>query len=166
MVTPEEQLCFDVNRFELPRLTSQEEHYVIYRLRGLSPAQAATAAGYSHAVSGYALEKKDKIQRALSHFRERQASEIKVTRDMLTRMLFEAHSHSANATEEIAAIRELGKMHGIYEQSDAPSVNVNINNIAKLERMSDKELLRLSELEIEDVSPDVHALTYEGSDER
>jgi hypothetical protein len=56
----------------------------------------------------------------------------------------EAHKKSANSTEEVAAIRELGKINGLYEK-EAPDITINITqDIRRLEVMSDADLLTLA----------------------
>ena len=70
--------------------------------------------------------------------------DVTVTRNQLNLLLLEAHKKSATATEEVAAIRELGKLNSLY---DAPEADITINiqqNVHKLEVMSDTELLKLA----------------------
>jgi len=70
--------------------------------------------------------------------------DLEITRNQLNLMLLEAHKKSANSTEEVAAIRELGKINGLYEP-EAPDITINITqDIRKLEVMSDVDLLRLA----------------------
>jgi len=72
--------------------------------------------------------------------------ELVVTRDHLTQLLLESHKKAANSAEEIMAIREMGKLHKLYEQ--APMVQINTLNIEqnqkKIEVLSDEELLRMA----------------------
>ena len=68
-----------------------------------------------------------------------------VTRDQLTNLLLESHRKSANATEEIMAIREIGKINGLYEDGKTPSLVINNNYFEKqLDELSDEDLLQLS----------------------
>mgnify|MGYP006413109861 FL=1 len=70
--------------------------------------------------------------------------EFKITRNQLNLLLLEAHKKSANSTEEVAAIRELGKINGLYEK-EAPDITINITqDIRRLEVMSDADLLTLA----------------------
>ena len=70
--------------------------------------------------------------------------EVVITRGQLNLLLLEAHKKSANSTEEVAAIRELGKINGLYEK-EAPVININIHqDMKKLEVMSDADLLNLA----------------------
>ena len=130
---------------QISPLSVQQEQFVLYVLRGLTPTQSAKAAGYAHpSTEGSRLMGLDKISLLLQHFRDEELSAIKVTRDNLTVMLYEAHRKSANSTEEIAAIRELGKMHGVYEAEKTESVQ--IHKVEQLERLDDAELIKLAAL--------------------
>jgi len=73
--------------------------------------------------------------------------EIEVTRNQITRMLFETHKKCVNATEEVLALKELAKINNLYPND----TNINVLNITNVEQslgrlrsMSDEELLRLS----------------------
>lgn len=69
---------------------------------------------------------------------------FEITKNQLNLLLLEAHKKSANATEEVAAIRELGKINGLYERTE-PDITINIQqNVHKLEVLSDAELLKLA----------------------
>lgn len=128
--------------------TRQQEQFILHYVKGQSATAAARAAGYSG--SGTALLNDERIQRAIELLREKTLGEIRISRDMLNGMLLEAHAKSATATEEINAIRELGKMNGLYEadKQKASPVQINIgsqvSNVKQIERLSDKELLELA----------------------
>ena len=130
---------------DITPLTAQQEQFVLYVLRGFTPSQAAKAAGYkSYNQSGSSLMKMDKIQAILGHLRSEELDNIKVTRDKLTIMLFEAHRKSATATEEITAVRELGKMHGLYEPEKVQTQSMHYHKVEQLERLDDSELVKLA----------------------
>jgi len=130
---------------DITPLTAQQEQFVLYVLRGFTPPQAAKAAGYkSHTHSARSLMELDKVQAILSHLRSEELDNIKVTRDKLTIMLFEAHRKSATATEEITAVRELGKMHGLYEPEKVQTQSLHLHKVEQLERLDDAELVKLA----------------------
>lgn len=137
---------------DIEPLTVQEERVLLYVLRGLTIPQAAKAVGMTGA-QGHALAKSESFEVMRAYLEEfrlgKQQLEIKVTRDTLTQMLFEAHAKSATATEEISAIRELGKMHDLYLDAQRKAgVEINIGAKATstkhLERMDDDMLIELS----------------------
>jgi len=72
--------------------------------------------------------------------------EIIVTRDQMTLLMLESHKKSVNAAEEILALKEIAKLHKLYEV--APLVQINniqvANNQKKLETMSDDDLMQLA----------------------
>ena len=73
------------------------------------------------------------------------AAEVEVTKDQLNILLLEAHRKSISSTEEVAAIRELGRLNGLYTEKKEQDININITtNQQKLETLSDDELLKLA----------------------
>jgi len=137
------QSCYP--RAAITPLTAQQEQFVLYILRGMAPTQAARGAGYkSPSSTAGQLMQMDKIQAVLAHLRSEEMDSIKVTRDQLTLMLFEAHRKSATATEEITAVRELGKMHGLYEPDKVQTQNLHLHKVEQLERMDEDDLVKLA----------------------
>lgn len=137
---------------ELEPLTSQEEQVLLYVLRGLSVVQAASAAGMPP-TKAYQISKSESFEVMLTYMREVKLavaqSEIKITRDTITQMLLGAHAKAATATEEIAAARELGKLHDLYldaQRKAGIEVNIraDIRSEKQLERLSDHELIELA----------------------
>lgn len=132
--------------------TGQQEQFMLYTMKGLAPRAAATAAGYTHPDTGYSLLKDERVQKALALLREKIHQEIRITRDQLNSMLLDSHSRAATVTEEIMAVRELGKMNGLYESDKqrSPGVVVNVggNHVhhthKQLERMDEQELLEMA----------------------
>lgn len=135
---------------EIRPLTSQQEQFLMYHLRGMSVAEASRAVGYTSPDTGRRLLAEDRVKVILEYMREREFADVRVSLETLTAMLFEAHRKAATATEEIAAIRELGKLHALYpEIRKGGDVNIQINHNnpteKQLARMSTEELLRLAE---------------------
>jgi len=131
--------------------SAQQEQFLLYYSKGMSPAAAATAAGYKNPETGTQLLRDERIQIALRLLREKVHQEIRISRDMLNGMLLDSHSRAATVTEEIMAVRELGKMNGLYESDKHRGTTVNVNvggnhvhNHKELERMDDKQLLELA----------------------
>lgn len=133
----------------LKPLTNQQEQFIMHYMRGAGVKEAELAAGYRPGA-GNQLLGQERIQRVMEYLRQTYFQEMRVSRESLTTMLFEAHSHAANATEEIAAIREIGKIHGLYEsdkQRGGPhvvNIHGNVNNIKQIERASDAQLIELA----------------------
>lgn len=124
-------------------------------VKGYSKTKAATEAGYKSTGHVTKLLSSEEGKAILEYFREKLLEPINITRELLTTMLLEAHKKSATATEEVAVIRELGKMHDVYEdskqnrQNKAGSLslvqnNLSITNVKQLDRLSDEELMQLA----------------------
>ncbi len=131
-------------------LTPQQEKAVLYYLRGQRPAEAARMAGYTSPASFAALLNQESTKAILDYLREREFTDIRVNRDTVTQMFFEAYHRAATAGEMVMATRELAKLHGLYPENK-PSVVINAGqgstveiNAKKAERMTDEELLQLA----------------------
>ena len=130
-------------------VSRQLEHALTYYLRGFSLASASRAAGYGNSKSLTTFVNSKEGQALLKFVRDREFADVRVDRELLTSMLFEAHRKSASSTEEIMAIRELGKLHAVYPQeTQKAGVNIHIgqdfSNLKQLSRLSDADLLKLA----------------------
>lgn len=92
---------------------------------------------------------------------KREFDDVRVTREHLTDLLFFSYHKSATATEEVTAIREIGKLNGLY-LSDKPNgvtINQTTNTIhnksdfsaSKIKSMSESELASLAQTTIDNV---------------
>jgi len=131
-------------------------------MRGMTKAGAARAAGYTESHQWYKFFNSEGVATVIEYLRQKEFSDIRVTRDSITAMLMEAHSKAANTTEEVKAIVELAKLHNVYPAAPksgggGTQVNVNLNggsvdglegieikNEKQLERMSDAQLAHLA----------------------
>ena len=59
-------------------------------------------------------------------------------------MYLEAHRKSATATEEKNVVDSLCKLHGLFMPENATQININVDKVQQLERLSDAELLKLA----------------------
>jgi len=148
------------------KLTSQQERFVFLLMQGMSPRQSLRGAGYSENTSAVDVAKHPQVVRAIEYFQRVGGEQISVNRDKLTVMLFDAHSKAATATEEITAVRELGKMYGLYESDRQAalkgSTNVQIN-VNRLEALDDSELMKIAG--IDSLEPMPEALPLDKVDE-
>jgi phage terminase small subunit len=140
-----EEDAFEKGHEVLPKLTKQQEQFVRYYLLGYSTIEAGKAAGYSKANASKLLNH-PVVQRTLTYFREKEFDRIAVTRESITKLFFEAHRKSGNTTEEVAALREIAKMHGLYEPQRIQTISVNINSERHIEAATDADLLKLAGL--------------------
>ena len=74
---------------------------------------------------------------------------IEVTKDVLNSMLFEAHATADCSNAKIAAVRELGKMNGLYDPIKIESTSKVATKIEHLESLTDEELIKRAALRID-----------------
>lgn len=141
-------MSHELEALNLKHLTSQEETYVLYRIRGINPKAAARSAGYPVPERAVAdLGMREDITRAIAYGREmaRQsalnAGALEFTRDDATRLYLEAHAKSATALEEIRAIDSLVKLHGL---ATPEKVEVSITRRDQLQQLDDEKLLEIA----------------------
>ena len=138
---------------KLSELSVQEERLILFHLRGLTKAAAGRAAGYRNMDHVYEVFKKPKIQKAVEYLREEMREEVKFDRNTATQLYLEAHRKSATATEEKNVVDSLCKLHGLFAPEQATQVNINVDKIQQLERMSDSELLKLAGVDTKYLEP-------------
>jgi len=150
---------------ELKPPTSQMNQALLYYLRGYSAAAAARAAGYASSASLKEFLESAEGQAILGFIREQQFEGINITRELLNTMLMDSHAKAATAMEEIAAIRELGKMNDLYPGART-TVNIDmardIENISQLKRISTAALLQMAPAEIQALLAPPVPITFEG----
>lgn len=129
---------------QITPLTTQQEQIILFHLRGMSGSAAAVQAGYTP-DSGLKFLRSPKAQLVLQHLREKQVRRAVIDTDMLNSMLLAAHAKAANATEEIMAVRELGRLNDLYpaERKVIKAEIKEVANTKQLERLSDEDLLAL-----------------------
>lgn len=133
--------------------TAQEKQYLLLILNGTRAIDAAQAVGATVPAKFVERMHEDpRAQAVMDQVPAHRTQKVAITRDMLNIMLLDSHSRAATATEEIMAIRELGKMNDLYADAKHKGMKI-VNNIGntqvnvtakKFESMSDEELLELS----------------------
>lgn len=131
-------------------------------LRGVPLIPAAKAAGIKR-DQAHEVAARPHVAQTLAYLRDQYAREVvRVDRDMLNMMLLEAHGKAATATEEIMAIRELGKMNGCYEPEKREVVTRNMT-YEQVQQLDTDELLRLAEED--SLDPEIEDAEWESVDE-
>lgn len=125
-------------------LTSQEEAFVAYILKGCTAAQAGRQVGLPSSADWGPVLAKPNVSKVVDYGVKLQAQRVQVTRDQLNLMLFEAHRKAGTATEEIMAVRELGKLNGLYQQQEQQEKV--INSAEALRDVDDSKLLEMAEM--------------------
>ena len=125
-------------------LTIQEERLILFFIKGMSKAAAGRAAGYQNMENVYAIFKREPIQNAINYLRNEMVEDCKFDRNQATNMYLEAHRKSANSTEEKNVVDSLCKLHGLFVPENATQININVDRVQQLEKLSDDELVKLA----------------------
>ena len=125
-------------------LTVQEERFVQLLVSGMSIAAAGRAAGYQSRNTALDVAKRPKVAQAIDYFRKEFIEEVKFSRTNAHTMYMDAWSSCANATEMKNTVDSLVKLHGLSTPEPSTQVNIQINGVKQLERMSDEELLKIA----------------------
>lgn len=129
----------------LKRLSRQKEMYCFHLASGASPALAARAVGASVEQASDWANDRD-IKAVLKGIRDQQETGLKMTRDKLADLLLQSYYKAGTTTEEVAALREIGKLQGLYAP-ETVEITANLNNSKQLEMLSMEELARLANME-------------------
>lgn len=100
---------------KIPPLSAQQIKFVTWLQQGLTYPMAARAVGTPAEV---ALEwaEDPRIQQAMAYADTLRQASVVVTRDMLTLMLLEERAMADTSTAAITAIREIGRLNGLYPE--------------------------------------------------
>lgn len=134
----------------LPFLTSQEQTFCKRVAQGMQPELAGRESGLTKKQWAELLTR-DNIQNTLAILKNQvqEYMKVDVTTDLLNSMLFEAHATAATSTEKISAVRELGKMNGLYAP-EKKEIDITTNKkMAQLESLTDDELVRRANYQLE-----------------
>jgi hypothetical protein len=130
----------------LAGLTELQRKYVEARLSGMIPLHAGRAAGITQPeINTYRMERHPKVQRALGTARQQIIEKYDVGREDVLRGMFDAVQASGNATELVAAWREIGKIIGVYEPARVEVMHrIEDVTLDKLQRLPTKDLIELA----------------------
>ena len=138
-------------------LDQKERIYCEGRLSGLSKVASATAAGVASAKkNAYEMEKRPHVMEAIVAATQIFAEEVGFTRREAHDMLMQAFRNADTAMEQITAVRELIKLHGIAAPVKVEHEHMHTHEL-QLEHMPLKELMKLA---------NQNSLTLEGEFER
>ena len=107
-------------------------------IAGERPQQAAISAGYEPKRAANLLRAR-RIQAFIAEEQNHYREKHRLEREQLVQMLLAAHCRATSATEEIAAIRELGRLLGLY-----PVTKKSVKKVHHIEELSDNELLKIA----------------------
>lgn len=136
-------------------LTAPQKRLIAFLRQGLSEEIAANAAGMSYEEAVEFMQSDAAAKYAQQKATQLQTARVLVTRDMLTLMLLEERERSGTASEGISAIREIGRLNGLYpEQADSMAkvrayeqgvtVEGQVHNKNTIANKTDEELARIA----------------------
>ncbi len=138
-------------------LSPKERIYCENRLSGMSKVASATAAGFASAKKmAYEIETRPHVMEALVAATQIFAEEVGFTRREAHDMLMSAFRNADTAMEQISAVRELIKLHGIAAPVKVEVEHTHTHEML-LENMPLKELMQLANMK---------GITLEGDFER
>lgn len=146
---------------EIKLPTGQQEKLLTLYFRGQSVKESSKTAGYKSATAARNFLRSETGIVMLQFLKEREFNDIRVDRESLTSMFFEAYNLAATSTEMIAATRELGKLHGIYPDAKTLGIQINADlspgneqSIKKLMQLTDAQLAELAGPGMRELLPD------------
>mgnify|MGYP004008100379 CR=1 FL=1 len=127
-------------------------HYVANGLR--NGAKAARAAGFTAStarIRASRILREPEAQAAIAEEQQRLQKAHQLTTDKVVLMLLESYHKSTTATEEIAAVREIAKLVGLYptqtKVTETHTVQHTDLSLEQLAVMSDTDLLAMAGLD-------------------
>ena len=125
-------------------LTRMQRLYVDGRLSGLSQIASAGAAGAAEPrVEGSRLEKNENVQAALVAMMEQSAEEVGFGRKEAHDMYMDAYQNAETATEQIAAVNAMVKLHGLEKPKEIVVKHAHTHT-GQIEHMPTDELMKLA----------------------
>lgn len=125
------------------KLSAKKRTYVDCRLEGLSKLASANAAG---SRDGEYLDKDKMVQAALVERMQATADEVDFSRKEAHDMYMDAYRNADTATEQIAAVTAMVKLHGL-EKPKIIEHKHDHTHAGKLEYMNTEELMKLAGME-------------------
>ena len=119
--------------------------YCFHLASGATPALAAKTVGATVIQASEWATDRD-IKEVLRGLEEQQSVGMQMTRNKLSDLLLQSYYKAGTATEEVAALREIGKLQGLYAP-ETIEVTTNISNTKQLEHMSAEDLARLARMD-------------------
>lgn len=149
----------DAVRAELPyagvkpgEITSQQEKFVHLVISGMAIGAAAVAVGATPSA-GSAWGRDPRIKSVMEHLRAKNREQLGFTIETAHTMLMEAWTNCADATEQVAVVRELVKLHGVAATPKPQEINVNVMGPKQIERATDAQLLEVAGMSLDDLMP-------------
>ena len=127
-------------------LTQKERIYVEGRLKGMSKVASATAAGYANPkAEASRIEQQSNVQEALISAMQKSAEDVGFSRKEAHDLLMSAYYSADTAAEQIAAVRELIKLHGIAAPVQVEHNHKHVHE-GELTMLSNDDLMEIADM--------------------
>lgn len=123
-------------------LTKQQELFAFHLSTGASMTECAKSVGASLDQAHEWIKDRDVVT-VVKGFADINMEGAQVTRDKLATLLFQSYYKAGNAMEEISALREIGKLKGLYAP-EVQEVTVKAHNVRQIESADDATLAKLA----------------------
>ncbi len=133
------------SRKGLKELTKQQERFCYHICGGVSIPDACKAVGTT-IQQGKEWVANPLIRDVIDGFYEKNINTVAITRDKLSMMMLESYYKAGNTMEEISALREIGKLQGLYAP-ELQQVTVTVDNPAKIRSVDDATLAKMAGLD-------------------
>jgi phage terminase small subunit len=128
-------------------LTQKERIFVESRLSGMTQIASAAAAGCNNPqVDGSRYDARERVQKEMVRRMSKVADEVDFGRKEAHDMLMQAYTNADTAMEQIAAVREMIKLHGIAEPAKVEHKHKHTAELS-FDRMDLKQLMELADME-------------------
>lgn len=135
-------------------LTPQENALVAYLTQGVPLMTAGRMSGINSPKQVLRIADKPQVKHAIQYVQHLAMERMVISKELLTSQLYEERAKAATAGEGIAALREIAKLHGLYEAQKIEVTKTEIKSVRQIEAMDDAELGRLVEdADFEDLAP-------------
>lgn len=125
-------------------LTTMQRIYVDSRLSGMNQVSSATAAGATQPkTEAWRLENNDNVKAAMVERMQKVADDVDFSRKEAHEMYMEAYRNAETATEQIAAVNAMVKLHGL-EKPKVVEHKHDHQHQGQLEYMPTAELMALA----------------------
>jgi len=129
------------------KLTTKQQIYVDSRLSGMSITASAAAAGCANpSKNGAKFEKNENVRKEMVKRMDKISEEVDFGRKEAHDMLMQAFINADTAMEQIAAVREMIKLHGLAKPVPV-TVEHQHQHLLELDRMPLEQLMKLADME-------------------
>ncbi len=127
---------------DIKKLTRQQELFCFHMSTGTSIEECAKSVGATLDQATNWLTTRE-VKTVIQGFNDLNLQGAEITRNKLATLFFQSYYRAGSATEEISALREIGKLKGLYAP-EQQEVTVKAANIRQIEAADDATLAKLA----------------------